>query len=147
MDRSIEFPCAVWRIRLRWDGTRWDVARSNRIEAMTLPRSLDLAAGDAAAPGDDPSFELRDAEGALLYRRHVMGAAPEVFLSSGTIRRDDVPDHPAVDLLVPDAGPEAVVRLVSSELPCPEESVPGEPQVVAELLLSELTAPQDRRRG
>lgn len=138
MAGSMQFPCVVWRIRLRWDGARWKVERRTRIEAMTLPRSLDAPTAEAAAPGAGSSYELRDAEGELVYRQH-LAAAPEAFLANGTMRRDPLPAEPTVDVLVPDTGVEGVLRLVSSELPGPEEALGGAGPVVAELPLGELT--------
>lgn len=141
---TIEFPCVVWRIQLRWDGARWNVERRTRIESMTLPRSLE---DDDPPAGGGTAYDVRDLDGGLIYRQHVPGAVPETFLADGTILRAELPENPAIDVLVPDVGADGALRVVSSELPGPADADEGGVAVLVELPLGELIGPQDEHGG
>lgn len=133
-------PGPVRRITLRWRDGEWHRMREIHVPSMTLPTSTVL-------PADSPEgvagfwYEVRDATGALLYRRAVESPFEgyEIVGRDGSLRRGEPVPEPEVDLLVPDLQPGLEIHLWSDHRAPGEKPARGA-RLVAKLPLRRVKA-------
>jgi hypothetical protein len=149
-------PGPVRRLLVRFGPRGPKVVGDVRVAEMTIPRSVDLPLVEAGRTASGFWWELRDAEGGVLYRQSVaqpLRHSHEQFEVDGSIRRVDPAErggrHGAeheveLEILVPDLPEAAEVSFVS------DEGLRGERRAAAESIGS-VRVPKKaggtRRRG